>query len=543
MVQANGAGLSYQWYQGTSGTTTTPVGTNSASFTTPALTTATNYWVRVTNTFGTANSNTAAIAIGVGPSITTHPASQTIASGATATLTVQANGAGLSYQWYQGTSGTTTTPVGTNSASFTTPALTTATNYWVRVTNTFGTANSNTAAITIGVGPSITTHPASQTIASGATAALTVQANGAGLSYQWYQGTSGTTTTPVGTNSASFTTPALTTATNYWVRVSNTFGVANSSTATITIGAAGAGPTVQLMSPNGGERLFTGSPFLIQWNATAGAAALATFNVQYSTNNGTSFSAVPGCTNLGAAMRQCTWATPVATTTGRVRVIATDTATQSSTDDSDTTFSVVTGSPSVSVTGPSGGSTLVIGSVRAVTWTHNVGTSAFPAVFTIELSRNSTTGPWEVIAANVPQATATTGRFDWTVVGPTSSRVRFRVSSTNFTVQGTSGSNLSIANPALALFYPARSATLRIGRRATFLWLTNLGNAETVKIEVSRDAGVTWELVAASVSAGTIGTYGWTVTGPETTQMRVRLTWNRNPAVSFASSGNNRIMP
>ena len=185
--------------QGTSGTTTTPVGTNSPNFTTPALTVATNYWVRVTNTFGPRRTRTtAAITIGVGPAITTQPAaSQTIASGATAALSVVATGtAPLTYQWFQGTSGTTTTPVGTNSPNFTTPALTVATNYWVRVTNTFGHGELDTAAIAIGVGPAITTQPAaSQTIASGATAALSVVATGtAPLTYQWYQGTSGTTT-------------------------------------------------------------------------------------------------------------------------------------------------------------------------------------------------------------------------------------------------------------------------------------------------------------------------------------------------------------
>jgi hypothetical protein len=53
------------------------------------------------------------------------------------------------YQWYQGTSPSTTTPVGTNSSSFTTPALSTATSYWVKVTNTFGNVNSNTAVVSI----------------------------------------------------------------------------------------------------------------------------------------------------------------------------------------------------------------------------------------------------------------------------------------------------------------------------------------------------------------------------------------------------------
>ena len=248
-VVATGTGLSYQWYQGTSGTTTTPVGTNSASFTTTALTVQTSYWVRVTNTFGTLNSSTAIISIGVGAGITTQPQSQTIASNATANLSVVATGtAPLTYQWYQGTSGTTTTPVGTNSASFTTPALTVQTSYWVRVSNTFGTLNSSTATISIGAGPGITTQPQSQTIASNATATLSVVATGtAPLTYQWYRGTAPDTTNPVGTNSASFTTPALTTATSYWVRVSNTFGTLNSSTATISIGV-GAGITTQPQS-------------------------------------------------------------------------------------------------------------------------------------------------------------------------------------------------------------------------------------------------------------------------------------------------------
>ena len=48
------------------------------------------------------------------PAITTQPADVTVAPGATATLTVAASGAGpLSYQWFEGAAGTTTTPVGT----------------------------------------------------------------------------------------------------------------------------------------------------------------------------------------------------------------------------------------------------------------------------------------------------------------------------------------------------------------------------------------------------------------------------------------------
>jgi hypothetical protein len=241
-VTATGGGLSYQWYEGVSGTTTTPVGTNGSTFTTPALTATKSYWVRVTSTCGTASSTTATVIVCVPASITTQPASQVIASGGTATLTVTAGGTGpFSYQWYEGASGTTTTPVGTNSASFTTAALTAAKSYWVRVTGACGTASSNTATVSICSAPSIATQPASQTITSGGTATLSVVAGGSGpFTYQWYEGASGTTTTPVGTNSASFTTPALTATKTYWVRVTSTCNGSvsvNSNAATVTVNA------------------------------------------------------------------------------------------------------------------------------------------------------------------------------------------------------------------------------------------------------------------------------------------------------------------
>jgi predicted extracellular nuclease len=84
------------------------------------------------------------------PAITTQPASTTIPSGQTATLTVAASGtAPLHYQWYQGSSGDTSSPVGSDSRTFTTPSLANTANYWVRVTNTAGSADSNTATVTI----------------------------------------------------------------------------------------------------------------------------------------------------------------------------------------------------------------------------------------------------------------------------------------------------------------------------------------------------------------------------------------------------------
>jgi hypothetical protein len=87
----------------------------------------------------------------IAPTITTQPQNQTIGPGQTATLSVAASGtAPLSYQWYVGTSGNTAIPIGgATSSSYTTPALTSTTRYWVRAANAAGTANSNTATISV----------------------------------------------------------------------------------------------------------------------------------------------------------------------------------------------------------------------------------------------------------------------------------------------------------------------------------------------------------------------------------------------------------
>jgi hypothetical protein len=83
-------------------------------------------------------------------SITQQPQSVTIPKNSAATLSVTATGTGtLSYQWYNGVSGDTTTPVGTNSSAYTTPRLTKGTyRYWVRVTGSCGSVNSSAAVVT-----------------------------------------------------------------------------------------------------------------------------------------------------------------------------------------------------------------------------------------------------------------------------------------------------------------------------------------------------------------------------------------------------------
>jgi hypothetical protein len=240
-VAANTPGLTYQWYVGTSGTTTSPVsGATSASFTTPALTTATSYWVRVTGTCGqSVDSNTATVTICQAPTAVGISGTQAITQGQSTTLTATSTGTSIAYQWYVGASGDTSTPIYAGAQSITVSPQNTA-NYWVRVTGTCGTRDSATVTVTVCAVPTITTQPQSVTILSGGSTTLSVTASEATttpMTYQWYLGASGTTTSPIsGATSPNYSTPALTTATNYWVRVMcGICGPTDSQTATVSM--------------------------------------------------------------------------------------------------------------------------------------------------------------------------------------------------------------------------------------------------------------------------------------------------------------------
>jgi glucose/arabinose dehydrogenase len=154
-VTATGPSLNYQWQRLVSGNWTN-VGTNSAtlSISNSQPANAGSYRVIVSNTFGTVTSNTASLTVNVtstAPTITTQPVSQQVNVGAAVSLSVVASGtAPLSYQW-QKLVGSNWTNVGTNSATFAiaAAAVSNAGSYRVVVTNSAGSATSNTATLSV----------------------------------------------------------------------------------------------------------------------------------------------------------------------------------------------------------------------------------------------------------------------------------------------------------------------------------------------------------------------------------------------------------
>jgi len=238
-IVASGSGsVSYQWLKDT----VAVPGAISSSYTTPATTLADDgaqFTCVVSNAGGSVESDVATLTVIPPPTITTHPANQTVTEGQTATFSVVATGAGtLTYQWRKNA----VDIVGATSASYITPVTTLADDgvlFTCVVTNLGGSVTSNAATLTVNMAPPvITTHPANQTVTEGETATFSVAASGSGtLTYQWKKDGGDI----AGATSASYTTPATMLADNgvgFTCAVTNAGGDTVSATAVLVVNMA-----------------------------------------------------------------------------------------------------------------------------------------------------------------------------------------------------------------------------------------------------------------------------------------------------------------
>lgn len=238
-VTATGtAPLSYQWRKdgtpipGATGPTYT-IGSVAAG-------NAGTYTVVVTNTAGSATSNPATLSVNTAPSVSAQPASQAVCLGSPATLSVTATGtAPLTYQWKKDGSDI----AGAVNASHTINPVTAgdAGSYTVVITNACGSVTANAATLTVNTAPSITTHPAPQTVRVGDPVTLSVAATGTTpLSYQWQK--NGSDIAGAAGASHTIATAAASDAGSYAVVVTNVCGRAISDPATLTVTATIATP-------------------------------------------------------------------------------------------------------------------------------------------------------------------------------------------------------------------------------------------------------------------------------------------------------------
>ena len=258
------------------------------------------------NFYGTTPTGGSAVGLSLGviyrlnlpPSIITQPSNQIVAVGSDASFTVILFGtAPFTYQWLSNgtpitdaTNGTLTVPDVTASS---------AGNYQVIITNAWGSATSSIAALTLGISPTITNQPLSETVPIGGTATFSVSAAGTPpLAYQWYFNTN--TSLPGANNAALSFGPVLSNeAGQYQVIVTSPYGSATSSAAALTvllqpncygISNSGSGTVTLLLAstPNSTNRLWAATNLslpLAQWQPLSTNAADATGLFQFTDTN------------------------------------------------------------------------------------------------------------------------------------------------------------------------------------------------------------------------------------------------------------------
>ena len=302
--------------------------------------------------------------------------------------------------------------------------------------------------------------------------------------------------------------------------------------------AGGTPPTVSLVAPVGGERLYTGSPYVIRWTASDDVG-VASIDVAFSSDGGTSYAAVAGCTGLAGTAQSCTWAAPgPATVAGRIRVTARDAAGQTGSAASGANFTVVSGTPSVTLTAPDTAVTWAIGSTQSVTFNHNLGVGA---TVVIDLSRDGG-ATWGTVNPAFVTTSATTGTYSWVVPSPATTTARIRVGwAGNPAVNDVSAVSFTI-NGTISVTAPTTGARWAIGTPRSITWNHTLGAGQLFDILLSTDGGTTFPTTIASSVAGgsTSGSHTWVVPGPVTTTARVRVTWAAR-AATRGTTGNFRM--
>ena len=293
--------------------------------------------------------------------------------------------------------------------------------------------------------------------------------------------------------------------------------------------------TVAVTAPNGGEKVFTGTPYAIQWTA-AGATA---FDVAVSADGGATYSAIPGCTGLAGSARSCLWTTPgPATANARIRVTARD-AGGSLADTSNAAFSVVSGTASLTVSFPNNAVNVGIGSTQVVKWTHNLGAQSFVR---IELSRDGGATFPETLAASHRNTAGSSGTFNWLVTGPATAgaQARIRVSWTSGPTADVSNASFTIAPAFITLAAPATGSSWGFDTTQKQAWTTNLGALDRVNVQLSTtgSAGAFATMNGGANIVASLKQAKVLVPGTATTTARVKVVW-ANPPAGFSAAGLN----
>ncbi len=190
------------------------------------------------------------------------------------------------------------------------------------------------------------------------------------------------------------------------------------------------------------------------------------------------------------------------------------------------------GGGTITVTSPNTAVNWAIGSTQSIKWSHDLGAGS---LVKIEVSRDGG-GSWSVIAPSVQNSGATAGSYKWLVAGAATGQARIRVTSADGSSSDASDTNFTIAAPFIKVTSPNGPTDVwSIGTNAVAKWTSNLGGLEKVKIELSRDGGLTYPVILQSSTVADGKQQVTVQSGWATAAGKIRITWLKDGSVKDTS--------
>ncbi|MDD3803375.1 MAG: hypothetical protein PHW02_03180, partial [bacterium] len=276
--------------------------------------------------------------------------------------------------------------------------------------------------------------------------------------------------------------------------------------------------SLTVISPNGGETLTAGNLQPIHWISSG---TVANVNIEYSTNNGSTWTSIVSNTpNDGVHV----WTLPNSPS-AQYLVRVTNSADASASDVSNSNFTVE--SSVITIVSPNGGESLRIGETYPIHWKWLGNFSRIK----IDYSNDGGT-TWFAIAAN----DTNDGSYSWTIpsatLGTTQCRIRLTNLSDNLSTD-ISDANFLLTPPAVTLSSLTGGEVLTAGEKAAIHWNWS-GAISNVKIEYSNDDGATYTTIVASIA--NTGDYIWTIPNDPSSLCRVRVKSLTDSLNSFDAS-------
>ena len=273
---------------------------------------------------------------------------------------------------------------------------------------------------------------------------------------------------------------------------------------------------ITVQRPNGGDRFTSGTPVSLLWNSAGFAGNV---RIEMSRNGGSSWEVLfPDTPNDGAEV----WdVVGPATRFGRIRVVSLTEPTV--TDQSDGVFSIET--PSLQVTAPATGKSLLKGVASTITWT-STGLLASDTV-RLEFSRDGG-NLWTLI-----QTTSNSGQASFTPSGDLSSSCRIRVSTVASDGPSAESGTFSLVAPTLFLVAPQGGEKWSIGDQRIIEWSGSAVGTGSVSIELFRNKREGW--VTLFEDTPNDGAHAWGVSGALSAKAKIRVVWTPNSTISLSA--------